>query len=74
MIQSQLINSVIVWERQLEIEEEKRKNHRFEPCVNYLAAPQPCCKERKPIFARIFQRRKDKESQASAGYATALKF
>jgi len=42
MVQTQLINSVIEWERRLEVEGERRKNHRSEPYVNYLAAPQPC--------------------------------
>jgi hypothetical protein len=38
--------------------------------VNYLAAPQPCRKERKSIFARIFQRRK--ESQTPVAFIKAL--
>ncbi len=38
--------TVIEWERRLEFEEERRKYHRFEPYVNYLAAPQPTPKKR----------------------------
>jgi hypothetical protein len=58
MEQIQLINMVNEWDRGLVYEEERRNNHRFEPYVNYLAAPQqPCRKERKSIFARIFQGR-----------------
>ncbi len=43
----QLINSTLEWERRLEYEEERRKNHRAEPYVNYLAAPQPARQDRK---------------------------
>lgn len=46
MIQSQLITSVNEWERRLEFEEERRKNHRFEPFVNYLAPLQRARKEK----------------------------
>ncbi len=58
MEQIQLINSVIEWERRLEFEEERRKNHRSEPYVNYLAPVRSCRKERKSILARILQHRK----------------
>ncbi len=47
MVQIQLITSVIEWERGLEFEEDRRKNHRSEPYVNYLAAPRPCRNEKK---------------------------
>ncbi len=43
----QLINSTLEWERRLEYEEERRKHHRAEPYVNYLAAPQPACQDSK---------------------------
>ncbi len=55
MFQIQLINTVLEWEKRLEIEDEKRKNHRFEPYVNFLAKVQPCRKERKPLFKRVSQ-------------------
>ncbi|MBN2550258.1 MAG: hypothetical protein JXB15_13930 [Anaerolineales bacterium] len=58
MASIQMIISVLEWERSLEFEEERRKNHRYEPYVNYLAAVQPGRKERKSIFARLFQPRK----------------
>jgi hypothetical protein len=45
MIQIQLINSLIEWERRLVLDEERRKYHRSDPYVNYLAAPQTCRKE-----------------------------
>lgn len=61
MEQIGLINNVIVLERRLEFEEERRKNHRSEPYVNYLAAPQLCRKKRKSIFARIPQHRKESQ-------------
>lgn len=41
MVQIQLINMVVEWQRKLDIEEERRENHRSDPYVNYLAAPQP---------------------------------
>jgi hypothetical protein len=63
---------VIEWERRLEVEEERQKVRRSEPYVNYLAAPPPCQKERKSIFAQIFQPRQ--ESQAFTGDVNALKF
>ncbi len=65
-----LINQVIEWERKLEYDEERRKYHHFEPYVNYLATLQPCPKERKSFFPRIFQRRK--ESQMSIDVVKAL--
>jgi hypothetical protein len=40
MFQFSLVNDLIGWERSLEFKEERRKDHRFEPYVNYLAAPQ----------------------------------
>ncbi len=33
------VNSVFDWARRLEFEEERRKNRRSEPYVNYLVAP-----------------------------------
>lgn len=41
MVQIQLINSVIKHKKRLECEEKRQENHRSEPYVNYLAAPQP---------------------------------
>ena len=41
MSQIQLIHNILTWERALEIEEERRSQHRTEPYVNYLAAPLP---------------------------------
>ena len=53
----QWINTVVGWERKLEYEEERRKHHRSEPYVNYLAAPQRRRKEPFSFFARIFRQR-----------------
>lgn len=39
MVQMQLTNHVIEWERRLEYEAERRLNGRREPYVNFLAAP-----------------------------------
>lgn len=47
MVQIQLICNILVWEKGLEFTEERRKGHRFEPYMNYLAAPQPGPKESK---------------------------
>ncbi len=53
---------MIAWERKLEIEEERRINHRYEPYVNYLAVPQPYQKERQ----------NNKEGRESADFANGL--
>ena len=45
MLQTQFITSVLDWEHRLEIEDERRANHRYEPYVNYLA---PVASKRKP--------------------------
>lgn len=56
MFQPQMINTVLEWERRLEFEEERRRNHRTEPYVNYLAPAQPCREEPRPsIFERLFR-------------------
>lgn len=55
MFQTQLINAVVQWERRLQIEEEKQKNLKGESYKEFTVTPQPCQKERKPIFARIFK-------------------
>jgi hypothetical protein len=68
--QISLISSMLEWERRLKFEEERRANHRSEPYVNYLAAPQSCRKERKPFFAGVFRHRN--ESQALANVVEAL--
>jgi hypothetical protein len=70
MEQIPLINSVLEWERRLKFEEERRANHRSEPYVNYLAAPQSCRKERNSFFAGVF--RHGNESQALANILEAL--
>lgn len=51
MIQIQLMNNVIEWEKALQFEEERRENHGCEPYVNYLAAPNPAGKnESQPLL------------------------
>ncbi len=45
---------LIEWQKELEFEEEGRKNHRTEPYVNFLAAVQSCRKGPKPIFDGFF--------------------
>ena len=73
MVQLQLINSVIEWERRLEFVEERRRNHRSEPYVNYLAPVQPQRSEWKSLFARIILRRKDrKERRSPVNFVKAL--
>ena len=61
MFQTQLINAVLDWERRLEIEDEKRKNHRYEPYVNYLAEPQRPPQERKSILAWVLNLAKGRQ-------------
>jgi hypothetical protein len=53
MFQTQLIQQVVEWERRLEIEDERRENHRGEPYANYLAQVCPIRNERKSMLARI---------------------
>ncbi len=50
MVQLPIIQSLIVWQKRLDIEEERRKQHRSEPYVNYLAAVLPCCPERRQVL------------------------
>ncbi len=59
MIQSQMITSVLVWERKLATEEERRKNH---PYVNYLA----------PLKYPQKERTNRKENQSPANFVKAL--
>lgn len=54
MLQTQLINQVVEWERGLEIEEERRKSHRNEPYTNYLAKVQSD-RQARSIFAWIIE-------------------
>ncbi len=61
MYQNQMINTVLDWERRLEIEDERRKNHRYEPYTNNLAPIQPYRKEHESIFARIFRFGRDRQ-------------
>lgn len=57
MFQTQLIHQVVDWEKRLEIEEEKRKNHRtVEVYANYLAPVPPCRRIRRSLMARILDR------------------
>lgn len=51
-----LINTVLDWERRLEVDEQRRREHRFEPFANNLAPVQPLVK-RPSLFARLFNRR-----------------
>ena len=68
MIQIQLINNVIEWEKALQLEEARRENHCCEPYVNYLAAPPSCRKERKSASARIFKLHRKNQSSADYGF------
>jgi len=58
MLQTQLITSVLVWEHILEVEDERRANHRMEPIANHLAPVQRIRQERKSIFAWFSKPRK----------------
>ena len=63
MNQISLINTVLSWERNLEIEEEKRKNLRVQPeRYNDLSEEmQHLQKENRPFLARMFKSEKDAE-------------
>ncbi len=61
MIQTQLIISALTWERKLEIDDERRKNHRNEPYASYLAPVQRCPEERKFLFRSILERLIDRQ-------------
>ncbi len=52
---TRLINQVIEWERILDIEDEKRKNHQPEPYADYAAGPELHLVERKSIFKWILK-------------------
>lgn len=54
----QLVNSIVEWERRIEFEEERRKNYRIEPYVNYLAAPQSPKKDQPSLLSQILGRSK----------------
>jgi hypothetical protein len=58
MIEVLLINSMIASERRREVQEERRRNGRAEPYVNYLAAPQLCRTGGAPLFARWLGQRR----------------
>jgi len=67
MFDPHLSNTVTNWEHRLEIEEERRKSHRREPYINYLAPVTQHRSDRPSIFtrilARIFKRAKDRQPQ-----------
>ena len=63
MFQIQLINQVVLWERRLDIEREKRKNQRIEPFRGVSTISQPWRKERvsiRSITAKIFPPGRDR--------------
>ena len=49
-----IVNSIIEWERRLELEEKRRGYYRIEPFVNYLSPVEPVRKERRNFLARFF--------------------
>jgi hypothetical protein len=56
MFQTPLITQVVDLERRIEIDEERRQNHRSEPYVNYLAKVQTTCRtERESILSRVLR-------------------
>ena len=58
MSQNQIISSVLVWERILEVEGERRQNQRREPIANHLAPVQRIRQERKSLFSWLSRPRK----------------
>ncbi len=61
MNQIQLINAVRVWERRLEIENEKRRNEQVQPYANAQAELQRLCEENKPLKKRIFKPKRERQ-------------
>lgn len=60
MFQTQLINQVVEWERRMEIEEQNRKNHRFEDVFTHLPSNSETLKiEREPFFKRLAMREEE---------------
>ncbi len=53
MFQPQFPNTIVNWERRIEIEDQRRNEHRYESYVNYLAPLPPHREERTSIFSRI---------------------
>lgn len=51
MFQPQFPNTIANWDHRLEIEDQRRKEHRYEPYVNYLAPLPPHREERTSIFS-----------------------
>ena len=54
-----LINTVLIWERRLEIEREKQKNAQKSSYSSSLAELERLRKVRKPIFARFTKPKRD---------------
>ncbi len=53
-----LIYSLIASERRQEVQEERRRNGRTEPYVNYLAAPETHGAEGETLFDRLVEQRR----------------
>lgn len=70
MIQIQLINNLIELERKKKFIEERGKFHRFEPYVNYLAAPPRNQRKLNNPFTLMFSHRKG--SHTSSDFIEAL--
>lgn len=56
-----LINSLIASERRQEVQEERRRNGRTEPYVNYLAAPETHGAEGETLYARLTEQRRQRQ-------------
>jgi hypothetical protein len=61
MFQTQMITTVVDWERRLQIDEERRKNLRGEPYTDMFTNPQPRQAEGPSFFARLFGRSKERK-------------
>jgi len=58
MFNNQIIDSVVLWEHRLDVENEKRNNRRGEP--DYYPEPQPQSKATQSFFKRLLGSREER--------------
>jgi len=55
MLPIQSVNTIIEWERRLEVEDQKRKEHRSEMHASYLTLLQSTLKDTQPLIVEVFK-------------------
>jgi len=68
MLQVQLINTVLEWERRLQMEEERRDNLKGKPYEKLTAVSTSSKKERKPNVARRLRHTEVRQSASHSVY------